>query len=167
MRFARGVMLALLTASLAGSVGAYPAGAAEQAGVNLGSLTCKTKPGTGVQLLLVSSVSVECTFKTAGGEEMYKGEIGFLGVDLSRKDEQTLLFTVVGLTGDVKMGAHSLQGDYLGASVAAGILGKGAGTTALIGGVKKSLNLVPSVDTFKGAGISAGGTRMHLEPSKK
>ena len=167
MRFARGVMLALLAAFLVGPVGAYPASAAEQGGVNLGNLTCKTKPGTSVQLLLVSSVVVECTFKTAGGEEKYKGEIGFLGVDLSRKDEQTLLFTVVGLTADVKMGAHSLAGDYLGASVAAGMLGKGVGSTALVGGIKKSLNLVPSADTFKGAGISAGGTRMHLEPLKK
>ena len=167
MKFARGMVLVLLAVSLALLVGSYPAGAAAQGGVNLGTLTCKSKPGTGVHLLLVSSVAVECAFKTSSGEEMYKGELGFLGVDLSRKDEQTLAFTVVGLTGDVKMGAHSLQGDYLGASVAAGILGKGAGTTALIGGVKKSLNLVPSVDTFKGAGISAGGTRMHLEPSKK
>lgn len=166
MRFARVSMLVLLAAFLVGSVGAYSARAAEQAGVNLGSLTCKSKPGTGVQLLLVSSVAIECTFKTPAGEEKYKGEIGFLGVDLSRKDEQTLLFTVVGLTRNVKIGTHSLEGDYLGASVAAGILGQGVGSTALVGGVRKSFNLVPSADTFKGAGISAGGTRMHLAPLK-
>ena len=167
MKFARGVMLAFLVVSLAGLAGAYAAGAAEQGGVNLGSLTCKTNPGTGVHLLLISSVAVECTFKTSGGEEMYKGEIGFLGVDLSRKEEQTLNFTVLGISRDVKVGSYPLEGDYLGASVAAGMLGKGVGSTALVGGIKKSLNLVPSADTFKGAGISAGGTRMHLEPMKK
>ena len=165
MKLARCLMTVCLMVFLAGPVGLRAAGAAE--GVNLGNLTCATKPGTAVQLLLVSSVAVECTFKTAAGEETYKGEIGFLGVDLSRKDSQTLLFTVGGLTANVKMGSHSLKGDYIGASVAAGILGQGVGTTALIGGLQRSFNLVPSVDTFKGAGISAGGTRMSLEPLKK
>ena len=164
MKVARCALLVLLVSLLAV---ASTAGAAEQGGVNLGSLTCKTKPGTNVQLLLVSSVAVECTFKTAGGEEMYNGEIGFLGVDLSRKDEQTLNFTVLGVSRDVKMGSHSLQGDYLGTTVAAGMGGKGVGSTALVGGLRKSFNLVPSADTFKGAGISAGGTRMNLQPLQK
>ncbi|MBI3128028.1 MAG: DUF992 domain-containing protein [Candidatus Tectomicrobia bacterium] len=164
MKAACRVMSVLLVSFL---IGAAPAGAAEQGGVNVGSLTCKTKPGTSVQLFLVSSVAVECAFKTTGGEEMYKGELGFLGVDLSRKDEQTLNFTVLGVTRDIKMGAHSLQGDYLGTSVAAGMGGKGVGSTALVGGLRKSFNLVPSADTFKGAGISAGATRMNLQPLKK
>ncbi len=166
MKIARRIALMLFITSLAGVFSLPAARAAEGPGVSLGSLTCKTLPGTRVRLLLSSSVAIECTFKTAAGQEQYKGEIGFLGVDLSKKSEETLHFTVLGLAADIKMGSHSLAGGYAGASVAAGLVEKGYGSTQFVGGVKKSLSLVPSIDTFKGTGISAGVSRMHLEPKK-
>jgi len=135
-----------------------------QEGVTLGSLVCKTQPGTKVKLFLSSSVAIECTFKTQAGQEHYKGELGFLGIDLSKKTAETLNFTVVGLTTNVKMGSHSLSGGYVGATISAGVYKKGYGSTQLVGGIKKSFSLVPSIDTFEGTGLTAGTTRMSLEP---
>lgn len=134
--------------------------------VKLGELTCKTLPGTEVKLFLRSSVAVDCTFKQGGQEEHYKGELGFLGVDLRKKSEETLYFAVMGATANVPMGGHALVGDYVGASVSAGIYKEGYGTTMLVGGFQKGFSLVPSVDTFKGIGLTIGGSRMHLEPKK-
>lgn len=131
-------------------------------GGQLGSLVCKSRPGTRVQFFLRSSVAVKCTFKTNKGQESYKGEIGLLGIDLSKKSEETLYFTVLGVTEDVEMGSHTLRGDYVGASVSAGVYKEGAGSTQFVGGVKKSFSLVPSLDTFKGTGITVGVSRMKL-----
>lgn len=140
--------------------------AASTPGAQLGSLVCKSQPGTRVQFFLRSSVAIKCTFKSPTGEEKYKGEIGLLGVDLSKKSEETLNFTVVGVSANVKMGSHSLAGDYVGASLSAGVIKTGVGTTQFVGGIKKSFSLVPSLDTFKGTGISAGVSRMKLLADK-
>ena len=73
------------------------AGTAEKKkrGVQLGNLVCKSQPGTRVQYFLRSSVAIKCTYKTAKGMEKYKGEISFLGINLSKKSEETLHFTVL------------------------------------------------------------------------
>lgn len=141
-------------------------GAEGQPGVQLGRLVCQSQPGTRVQYFLRTSVAIKCTFSTMSEKEKYKGEIGLLGVDLSKKSEETLYFTVVGLTENVKMGSHSLSGDYVGASISAGVIKTGVGTTQFVGGLEKSFSLVPSLDTFKGAGITAGVSRMKLLADK-
>ena len=107
-------------------------------------------------------MAVKCTFKTDKGQESYKGEIGLLGIDLSQKSEETLHFTVLGVTEDIEMGSHTLTGDYIGASVSVGIYNEGGGTTQFVGGANKSFSLVPSLDTYKGTGISVGVSRMKL-----
>lgn len=167
MRIVRPMFYAVFVLSVSLALGLPAAGAAEKKdGVQLGSLVCKSKPGTRVQYFLRSSVAIECTFKTAKGMEKYKGEIGFLGIDLSKKSEETLNFTVLGLTTDINMGSHTLAGDYAGASVSVGVYKEGVGTTQFVGGLHKNFSLVPSLDTFKGTGISAGVSRMKIIPDK-
>jgi hypothetical protein len=167
MKIIRRYGIAVVAASLivAGYFSVVEA-AAKKEGVQLGSLVCKSQPGTRVQIFLQSSVAIKCTFKTSSGEEKYKGEIGFLGIDLSKKSEETLKFTVLGLTTDVSMGSHTLAGDYAGASVSVGVYKEGIGTTAFVGGLKNNFSLVPSFDTFKGTGISAGVSRLKLTVDK-
>ena len=162
MRTFRRITFAVIAMSLA--VWMSPQAHAEkQPGAQLGSLVCKYRPGTRVQFFLRSSVAVKCTFKTNKGQESYKGEIGLLGIDLSQKSEETLHFTVLGVTEDIEMGSHTLSGDYVGASISASIYKEGGGTTQFIGGgANKSFSLVPSLDTFKGTGISIGVSRMKL-----
>ncbi len=143
------------------------AGAAEKtAGVQLGTLLCKSQPGTRVQIFLRSSVAIKCTYKNSIGEERYNGEMGLLGIDLSKKSEETLNFIVVGLTTNINIGGHSLAGDYSGASVSAGLYQEGLGSTQFLGGLNDSFSLLPSLDTFKGTGISAGVSRMTLTADK-
>ena len=167
MKIIRRIGFALIALSLISAIQLPAAGAAEKTpGVQLGSLVCKSQPGTRVQIFLKTSVAIKCTFKISiKGEERYKGEIGFLGIDLSKKSEETLNFTVIGLTTNVKIGDHSLEGDYSGASVSVG-LKEGLGSTQFVGGLKKAFSLVPSLDTFKGTGISAGVSRMKLMADK-
>ena len=64
------------------------------------------------------------------------------------------------------MGSHTLAGDYAGASVSVGVYKEGIGTTAFVGGLKNNFSLVPSFDTFKGTGISAGVSRLKLTVDK-
>ncbi len=165
MSIFRRIVVAAFAVSLASLF--HPAAfAANQPGGQLGSLVCKSQPGTRVQFFLRSSVAIRCTFKTPSGQEKYKGEIGLLGIDLSQKSEETLYFTVVGVATNIKMGSHSLKGDYVGASISVSIVKEGVGSTQFVGGVNKSFSLVPSLDTFKGIGISIGVSRMKLLASK-
>ncbi len=168
MKIIRRIGFALIAFSLISAVQLPAAGATEKTpGVQLGSLVCKSQPGTRVQIFLKTSVAIKCTFKISlKGEERYKGEIGFLGIDLSKKSEETLNFTVIGLTSNIKLGDHSLAGDYLGVSVSVGLYKEGLGTTQFVGGLNKAFSFVPSLDTFKGAGISAGVSRMKLVADK-
>lgn len=164
MRTFRHIAFALFVVSLFAWLNPL-AFAAKEPGIQVGSLVCKSKPGTRVQFFLRSSVAVSCTFKTPSGQEKYKGEIGLLGIDLSQKSQETLYFTVLGVGTDVKMGSHSLKGDYVGASISIGIVKEGVGTTQFVGGINNSFNLVPSLDTFKGTGISVGVSRLKLMAS--
>ena len=167
MRIVRPIFYAVFVLSVSLALGPSVAGAAEKKeGGQLGSLVCKSKPGSRVQYFLRTSVAINCTFKTAKGMEKYKGEIGFLGIDLSKKSEETLNFTVMGLTTDINMGSHTLAGDYSGASASVGIYKEGVGTNVFVGGVQNNFSLVPSLDTFKGTGISAGVSRMKLISDK-
>ncbi len=152
--------LAALVASLFASA-PLPSAEAVQ-GVNLGTLTCNTIPGLRTNLLFSSSVPLRCVYRTHRGEEQYRGEIGHLGIDLSKKGMETLRFTVVGLTADTAVGAHTLSGGYVGTSVSVG-LAKGFGSTQLVGVSRRSISLVPSFDTFDGIGLTAGLSRMTLE----
>ena len=64
------------------------------------------------------------------------------------------------------MGTHTLAGDYAGVSASMGIYKEGIGTTQFVGGLYENFSLVPSLDTFEEAGISAGVSRMKIMPDK-
>ncbi len=76
--------------------------AAEEAGFNAGIVTCKTIPGTTVNLLIHSSTHLNCTFERAdGGTEHYAGESSIgLGLALSWNKLSTMRYTVLTTTND-------------------------------------------------------------------
>jgi hypothetical protein len=88
-----------------------------------------------------------------------------LDVDLSKKCAQKMNFIIFGLVDDIKIGSHSLQGDYNGVQATVGI-GVRGGPNHLLGGWKHSFALAPSLETHKGIGVTLGGTRLNLEPAK-
>lgn len=169
----RSLIFPLLMGFVLATSGILPADGAEppkeegKAGMNLGKLTCKTKPGTQTKQFLQSSVSVDCMFQPNEGQaEKYDGEIGFLGVDLGTREERTLYFGVFGVSTDVSRSSFPLQGNYYGTTVGAGMFGQGYGSSALVGGTRKAFSIVPSVESFKGEGLIVGGTKMFLQPDK-
>jgi len=147
--------------------GQPPATAAETtAGGKIGTLTCKTVPHSGVNLLIHSTVDVTCVFKSTAGEtEHYKGETGVgLGIDLAVKREETLGYLV--FASDFKKGSYKLAGRYVGGGGSATV-GVGAGAQALLGGSNKSVSLQPVVlSASRGLGVSGGVTYLYLEPDR-
>lgn len=137
-------------------------------GVEAGVLTCNSIPGTRLNLLIHSSIDVDCTFETADGKtERYTGDSGIgLGVDLNWDRSEKLYFSVVSAGTDITAGAFSLAGRYLGgkASITAGL---GVGAAALIGGSDDNIALQPlALETSSGLGLSGGMAYLFLEPAK-
>ncbi len=157
----------VLTFFLAPVFGAGVANAGHP-GIKLGVLRCDQVPGTGINLLIHSTVQVRCVFTSVTGERQafYKGETGIgLGIDLNWNKSETILFTVLGLTGNVG-GPHPLAGKYLGgrASVSVGI---GAGVQVLIGAGKNHFTLQPlALESARGFGAAAGLGYLYLEASR-
>ncbi len=141
--------------------------ASAQGGVQIGVLTCNTVEGTRINLLVHSTVDVECVFRAAdGGEERYKGETGIgLGVDLNWRRDETIHFAVISAQGDVRIGAHSLAGKYAGAKASATV-GVGAGAAVLVGGGANNITLQPlALEGSTGLGVAAGLGYLYLEPA--
>jgi len=133
------------------------------AGTKVGILTCNTVPDSGVNLIIHSTVDVECTFKSTdnSGVEHYVGETGVgLGINLQYDTARTLVFSV--FAADFKSGSHKLAGKYGGAGASAS-LGAGAGVQVLVGGSNRSISLQPVIEGSKGAGVSAGLTYLFLQ----
>jgi len=140
--------------------------ASTTAGAKIGTLDCKTVPGSGVNLLIHSTVDVTCVFKSTAGEtEHYKGETGIgLGVDLNVKRDERLGYVV--FASDFKKGSYKLAGKYVGAGGSATV-GVGVGAQALIGGSNKSVSLHPLVlSASTGLGVTGGVTYLYLEANK-
>lgn len=137
------------------------------AGAKIGTLTCKTVPGTRTTLLVHSSVDVSCFYKEGLVEEKYKGESGIaLGVDLNIKQNETLLWAVFAPASDVSAKNYALAGKYTGAKASATV-GVGVGANVLIGGGKKSFTLQPvSLTGATGVGVAGGLGYLYLEPDK-
>jgi len=133
------------------------------AGTKIGVLTCKSIPGTGLNLLIHSTVDVKCTFDATdrSGTEHYIGETGIgFGLDISHKTRQTMVFTVFAV--DFKKGSHKLAGKYVGVSAAATV-GVGVGAHALVGEGNNSLSLQPAIEGNEGIGASAGISYLYLQ----
>ena len=152
----------LLAASLSLlAVSVVPVANAE---VEIGVLTCKSVPGSRVNLLIRSTTDVDCVFKDgAGKSESYQGESGIaLGLDLSFKSEETFAFTVIS-SSTADAGSHALAGKYIGGKASAS-LGVGLGAAVLVGGSDDNFGLNPiAVGSNQGVGAAAGIGFLYIE----
>jgi len=137
-------------------------------GVKVGLLSCKTIPGSGLNLIIHSTRDVTCSFESSAGagSEHYRGEMGIaLGIDLNISQNETIGFSV--LTADFKAGTHQLAGKYVGAKASATV-GVGAGAAVLLGGSNDSITLQPlAISGSTGVGAAAGIGYLYLEPGSK
>ncbi|MFT5445912.1 MAG: hypothetical protein ACI9DC_001074 [Gammaproteobacteria bacterium] len=135
--------------------------------VKLGVLSCKTVPGSRVNLLIRSTADVTCVFEdTKGAKENYKGESGIaLGLDLSFKTSEDFAFAVIS-TSERTAGSHSLAGKYIGGKATASV-GVGLGAAALLGGNNDQFGLNPlALGTNEGVGVAAGVGFLYIEAAK-
>ncbi|HLS19732.1 MAG TPA: DUF992 domain-containing protein [Paracoccaceae bacterium] len=158
------IALGVAAALVAGSAMAEDAGVmAEDAGVEIGQLTCKATGTTNA--ILFTDTHFDCKFASAGGSkpvEHYRGEIKEIGVNLSIKDEVTLIWAVLAPTR-TKYLQGQLAGNYVGAGADASIV-VGGGANVLIGGGNNGFQLQPiSVEGIKGTGVSLGIERLRLD----
>ena len=151
----RGILAAAFVALAA-------AGAAGQAGVNIGTLTCNVSGSIGY--IITSAKSMACTFSPAGGPpQHYSGVIRKFGLDIGYSGEAVMTW-VVFAPGSVARGA--LQGSYGGASaeVSAGL---GLGANALIGGSGNTIALQPlSGQAQTGLSVAAGVAGLELRAGR-
>ncbi len=145
--------------------GLYSANATAEGGIEAGVLTCNVVPGSRVNLLIRSTADVECTYENGGVTEEYRGETGIaLGLDLSFRSNEKMVFTVFAATDDVRPGAKALGGKYVGGQVSAAA-GLGLGAKALVGGGAKNIGLQPlALETSTGIGIAGGLGFLYIEP---
>ena len=145
------------------TVGALVAGAAQgqDAGFKLGTLTCKATEITNT--IVFTDVDFACQYESVNGNtEVYDGEIDKIGVDLSIKNDVTMVWAVVAPT-ETEYLPGQLAGNYVGASADAS-LGVGAGARVLVGGGENGFQLQPvSVDGIEGVGVSVGIESFELE----
>lgn len=133
-----------------------PAGA-QDSGLKIGVLTCNTIPGTTKNLIIHSTVSLDCVFKSPDGSEDYRGESGIaLGLDLNWNRQETIHYAVISGQTAYQVGSHALAGKYVGGKASA-TLGIGLGAAALIGGGENNISLQPlALETSTGFGVAGG-----------
>ncbi len=157
----------LFAALFLGLLAAVPAGA-DAAGIKLGVLKCHQVKGSGINLLIHSTVQVNCLFTSISGEReaIYKGETGIgLGIDLNWNKSETIAFTVFGATTNPG-GSHPLAGKHVGGRASVS-LGLGAGAQVLIGGGGGQVSLQPlALESASGFGAAAGLGYLYLETSR-
>jgi hypothetical protein len=114
--------------------------AAEQARIDVGTLTCRVGPGVGA--LIGSRRGMRCLYhpRKGGRTEQYSGTITRFGLDIGITVGGVMNWIVFVRTRVLRSGA--LAGHYIGASgeVSPGL---GAGAKALVGGSRRSTVLQP------------------------
>jgi len=158
-----GLLLTLIIAAF--GLLLHAGNAAAAGGIEAGVLSCHVVPGSRVNLLIRSTADVACTFENGGVTEEYEGETGIaLGLDLSIRNNEKMVFTVFAATDDVTPGAKALGGKYVGGQVSAAA-GLGLGAKALIGGGAKNIGLQPiALESSTGIGIAGGLGFLYIEP---
>ncbi|MEM7176774.1 MAG: DUF992 domain-containing protein [Pseudomonadota bacterium] len=134
-----------------------------QSGAEVGTLTCKVEDVSNI--VVYTKQTFDCSFKRANGTvEIYDGVIKSYGVDLSIKQDFTIVWAVLAPT-DVAKAPDSLAGTYsgVGADIA---LAVGVGAKVLVGGGENSFTLQPvSVAGVTGGGASLGVEQFVLTPA--
>lgn len=130
---------------------------AQGAGVQIGVLTCDTIRGTRRNLIIHSTVGLDCTFSTPSGVERYRGESGIaLGLDLNWDRQEKIHYAVISGMSDYRLGSYALVGKYVGAKASATV-GIGVGAAVLVGGGEKNITLQPlAIETSTGLGVAGG-----------
>ena len=145
-----------------------PGAAVADEGSRVGVLTCKSIPGTRVNLIIRSTTDVHCEFKHEGGRvEHYLGETGIaFGADLTfSKEEETFAFTVLSAER-ITAGEHKLAGKYVGGRASASV-GVGVGAAVLVGGDQDNFSLQPlALEGNKGFGAAAGLGFLYIEKAR-
>ncbi len=132
----------------------------EPEGIKIGVLTCSVTEVTNV--IVYTNQQFDCTFEPAeGADESYTGEISKIGLDLSIKEDFTIVWGVFAPT-EQPYEPGALEGTYAGASADVAI-GEGVGAKVLVGG-GNSISLQPvSVTGVEGIGASLGIETFELE----
>jgi hypothetical protein len=130
---------------------------AQGSGVKVGVLTCETIPGTRRNLIIHSTVGLDCVFNSPSGSERYRGESGIaLGLDLNWDRQEKIHYAVISGQSDYRVGSYALVGKYVGGKASATV-GVGVGAAALIGGGEKNITLQPlALETSTGFGVAGG-----------
>jgi hypothetical protein len=151
------LLLSLFMAAALAVPGSARQASAQGAGVQIGVLTCDTIRGTRRNLIIHSTVSLDCTFNTPSGAEKYRGESGIaLGLDLNWGRQEKIHYAVISGMSDYRLGSYALVGKYVGGKASA-TLGIGVGAAALVGGGEKNFSLQPlALETSTGLGVSGG-----------
>jgi len=147
------------TAAVAALAFAAPASAAK-GGVKVGTLVCNVSSGWG--FIFGSSKDLHCNYRPHSGQtDRYVGDISKFGVDIGYTSGGVLVWEVIAPTSDIRAGA--LEGEYIGATAGATVVG-GVAAHALIGGLDKSITLQPlSLEGNKGLNVAAGIGQMSLK----
>jgi uncharacterized protein DUF992 len=158
------MLKALAAAAALLAAWAAPA-AAQQAGVELGTLDCAIGGGTG--FIFGSKKDLHCTFTSLNqtfAPEAYFGVVSKWGLDIGSTDGATMRWLVLAPSNNI-YAPGALAGDYVGASaeVTASV---GAGANLLVGGLGNTFTLQPlSVQTQTGLNLALGVTRFQLRSS--
>jgi hypothetical protein len=107
-------------------------------------------------MIIVSKSEFACIFEPGDGRpnERFTGTIDQVGLDLSLKQSEELIWAV--LAPSVGAETSAMEGFYGGAGASASV-GKGVGANVLVGGFDRSFALQPlSVSGNQGTGVSAG-----------
>lgn len=157
-----GFGVSLAAALAAGSALAQDQRPEPDAGVKVGTLTCKSTDITNV--VLFTDTDLDCVYDSVEGNftELYEGDIDQIGLNLSIKNDVTLVWAVFAPT-ETEFLRGQLEGTYVGAGADASV-GIGAGANLLVGGGENSFTLQPlSVEGIEGAGVSLGIKSFELE----
>lgn len=158
-RQASGIASLSALATLALMAAGASAATAQDATLEVGSLTCNVAGGG--SFIVGSTKSLDCTFAGLSGKtEHYRGSISKVGLDLGVTGGGIIVWTVLAASQD--LGSGALSGSYSGVGAEAAV-GIGAGAKILVGGSQHSISLQPvSVQGNTGLNIALAVETMTL-----
>jgi hypothetical protein len=158
-------ILLMVTITTLAATGPTLAEEASPGGFQVGILTCSSTPESQKNLIVASSVALDCELKYNDGEvDYYSGKSGIAaGLDLNWKRSDVLKYAVLAASQDTTPGAGALAGRFVGGKGSV-TLGYGGGAGALVGGSDSNLTLQPlALEGSKGLGVAAGVSYLTLE----
>jgi len=137
-------ILLMVTITTLAATGPTMAEEASPGGFQVGILTCNSTPESQKNLIVASSVELDCELKYNNGEvDYYSGKSGIAaGLDVNWKRSDVLKYAVLAASQDTTPGAGALAGRFVGGKGSV-TLGYGGGAGALVGGSDSNLTLQP------------------------